>query len=60
MGLQDVLAVVLGLAILALEWFVSKVTTFVVPHVSLGPETLSAALWALERPLIDVDPHVNA
>ena len=39
---------------------VSKVATFVVPHVPLGPEALSAALWALERPLIDMDPHVNA
>lgn len=31
-----------------------------VSHVSLGPEALPAALWALERPLVDMDPHMNA
>ena len=31
-----------------------------VSHVPLGPEALSAALWALERPLVDMDPHMNA
>ena len=34
--------------------------SLVVSHVPLGPEALSAALWALERPLVDMDPHVNA
>ena len=31
-----------------------------VSHVPLGPEALAAALWTLEGPLVDVDPHVNA
>ena len=31
-----------------------------VTHVALGAETLTAALWALEGSLIDVDPHMDA
>ena len=31
-----------------------------VSHVALGPEALAAPLWALEGPLVDMDPHVNA
>ena len=34
--------------------------SLVVTHVSLGPEALAAALWALEGALVDVDAHVNA
>ena len=39
---------------------ISKVATLVVSHVAFGPETLSTALWALEGPLVNMDPHVNA
>ena len=34
--------------------------SFVVPHVSLGPEALPAALRALEGALIVMDPHMDA
>ena len=39
---------------------VSKVATFVVSHVTFGPETLSTTLWAFEGSLIGMDSHVNA
>ena len=35
-------------------------TSLVVSHVSFCPEALATALWTLERPLVDMDPHVNA
>ena len=38
----------------------SKVATLMVSHVPLGPEALAAALRALERPLVDVDSHMNS
>ena len=34
--------------------------SFVVPHISLGPEALPAALRALEGALIVMDPHMDA
>ena len=38
---------------------VSKVTSFVVLHISLGPEALSTALGAWKRTLVSVDPLVD-
>ena len=34
--------------------------SLVVTHVTLGPEALAAALWALEGTFVDMDPHMNA
>ena len=43
-----------------MDLLVSKVTSLVIKHVSLGPKALTAALWAWEWSLVDMDPLVDA
>ena len=31
-----------------------------ISHVAFGPEALSTPLWALEGPLISMNPHVDS
>ena len=39
---------------------ISKVASFMISHVAFGPEALSTPLWALEGPLISMNPHMDS
>ena len=42
------------------DLLVSKVASLVVSHITLGPEALTASLWAVEGSLVDMDALMDA
>ena len=44
----------------SLDLLISEVASLVISHISFRAETLATFLWALERALVVVDPHVDA